>query len=77
MFGTTPFELDLWQHNANIARMHEVERYSDEHMAVLEHYVQSLAALGQKASRWWRATRRGAGNPATAWPTAPTCMNTT
>ncbi len=44
----SPFELDLWQHNANIARMHEVERYSDEHMTVLENYVKSLAELGQK-----------------------------
>ena len=43
-----PFELDLWQHSANIARMYQVERYGDEHFAILEEYVASLAALGQK-----------------------------
>ena len=42
------FELDLWQHNANIARMYEVERYSDEHFEILEPYIASLAELGQK-----------------------------
>ncbi len=44
----SPFELDLWQHNATLARMHEVERYSDRHFALLEEYVRSLAELGQK-----------------------------
>lgn len=43
-----PFVLDLWQHSGNIARMHEVERYGDEHFALLEGYVASLAKLGQK-----------------------------
>lgn len=44
----SPFELDLWQHNAVMARMHEVERYSDRHFVLLEEYVRSLAELGQK-----------------------------
>lgn len=43
------FYLDLWQHNANIARKHDVPLWSDAHFAVLEKYVASLAALGQKA----------------------------
>ncbi|MEG2021242.1 MAG: DUF4091 domain-containing protein, partial [Oscillospiraceae bacterium] len=43
------FHLDLWQHNCNIARKHEVAPYSDEHFAILHEYVKSLAALGQKA----------------------------
>lgn len=43
------FHLDLWQHNSNIARKHETPLYGDEHFAVLEKYVRSLAALGQKA----------------------------
>lgn len=44
----SPFELDLWQHNSTLARMYEVERYSDRHFAILEEYVRSLAELGQK-----------------------------
>ena len=43
------FYLDLWQHNSNIARKHDVPLWSDAHFAVMEKYVQSLAALGQKA----------------------------
>jgi len=43
------FYLDLWQHLSNIARKHEVKLWSDEHFAVLEPYVKSLAELGQKA----------------------------
>ncbi len=43
------FHLDLWQHNSNIARKHDVMLYSDEHFAVIESYVKSLAAVGQKA----------------------------
>lgn len=42
------FYLDLWQHLSNIARKHETVLWSDEHFAVLEQYVRSLAALGQK-----------------------------
>jgi hypothetical protein len=43
------FHLDLWQHSSNIARKHEVLLWSDEHFQVLERYVESLGALGQKA----------------------------
>lgn len=43
------FCLDLWQHSANIARYHEVGLFSDEHFALLENYVKSLAELGQRA----------------------------
>jgi len=47
--GEYSFHLDLWQHLSNIARKHEVYLWSDEHFAVIEEYVKSLAALGQKA----------------------------
>jgi hypothetical protein len=43
------FYLDLWQHCSNIARKHEVKLWSDEHFTILDGYVESLAALGQKA----------------------------
>lgn len=43
------FYLDLWQHNSNIARKHDVPLWSDAHFAVLEKYVATLAALGQKS----------------------------
>ncbi|SDS03101.1 protein of unknown function [Paenibacillaceae bacterium GAS479] len=43
------FQLELWQHNANIARKHEVTLWSDEHFAILENYVASLGGLGQKS----------------------------
>ena len=43
------FYLDLWQHNSNIARKHDTPLYSDAHFAVLENYIKSLGALGQKA----------------------------
>lgn len=43
------FHLDLWQHLSNIARHHDVSMWSDEHFAVVEKYVESLASLGQKA----------------------------
>ena len=42
------FHLDLWQHPSNIARKHETPLWSDAHFAVLERYVESLGALGQK-----------------------------
>lgn len=44
----TRFELDLWQHNSNIARKYEVVRFSDEHFFIIEEYIKSLALLGQK-----------------------------
>lgn len=40
------FILDLWQHPCNIARKHDVRLWSDEHFAVLEEYIKSLADLG-------------------------------
>ena len=43
------FHLDLWQHNSNIARKHDVALWSDEHFSVVQKYVDSLAALGQKS----------------------------
>lgn len=43
------FYLDLWQHPCNIARHADVRLFSDEHFAVLEQYLRSLSALGQRA----------------------------
>ncbi len=43
------FYLDLWQHNGNIARKHDVPLWSDAHFAVIEKYVKTLADLGQKS----------------------------
>ncbi len=43
------FHLDLWQHNSNIARKHEVPLWSEEHFVVIERYIKTLADLGQKA----------------------------
>ncbi len=43
------FYLDLWQHNANIARKHDVPLWSDDHLAIIDRYMESLVALGQKA----------------------------
>ncbi|MBE6883268.1 MAG: DUF4091 domain-containing protein [Ruminococcaceae bacterium] len=42
------FHLDLWQHNSNIARKHDVPLWSDAHFQIIEKYAASLAALGQK-----------------------------
>lgn len=44
----SPFFLDLWQHNCNIARKYGVEPFSDEHLEILDRYLASMAALGQK-----------------------------
>lgn len=42
------FFLDLWQHNCNVARKYGVEPFSDEHFDILDRYLASMAALGQK-----------------------------
>lgn len=43
------FYLDLWQHASAVARWHQVRLWSDEHFELLDNYLTSLAALGQKA----------------------------
>ncbi len=43
------FYLDLWQHNSNIARKHDVPLWSNEHFRVIENYVRTLSELGQKS----------------------------
>ncbi|MFT4025007.1 MAG: DUF4091 domain-containing protein, partial [Flavihumibacter sp.] len=43
------FELDLWQHPAAIARVQNLELWSDEHFRAMKPYYQMLAAAGQKA----------------------------
>lgn len=42
------FHLDLWQNPDAIARVHNVEKWSDEHMKVMKPYMQHLADAGQK-----------------------------
>ena len=42
------FWLDLWQHHTAIARQHRVRLWSDDHFALLDRYLASLAQLGQK-----------------------------
>lgn len=42
------FDLDLWQHPAAIARVHNVPLWSEQHFAVMKPYYQELAAAGQK-----------------------------
>ncbi|MBO7193847.1 MAG: DUF4091 domain-containing protein [Bacteroidaceae bacterium] len=43
------FHLDLWQNPYAIARVHNVELWSDEHFNVLRPYMLKLASAGQKA----------------------------
>lgn len=43
------FFLDLWQHSSNVARQYGLPLWSDDHFAVLEKVVASLAKLGQKS----------------------------
>lgn len=42
------YDLDLWQHPAAIARVHQVELWSDAHFAHMKNYYQMLADAGQK-----------------------------
>ena len=43
------FYLDLWQHNANIARKTDVPLWSDAHFEVMRKYLRTLGALGNKS----------------------------
>ena len=43
------FHLDLWQNPYAIARVHDVELWSNEHFDVLRPYMLKLASAGQKA----------------------------
>lgn len=47
--SASPFVLDLWQHNANLARTYEVPLWSDAHFAVMAQFLRALAALGQSS----------------------------
>lgn len=42
------YDLDLWQHPAAIARVHQVKLWSDAHFALMKDYYQMLANAGQK-----------------------------
>ncbi len=43
-----PFHLDLWQNPFAIARYHEVELWTQEHIELLKPYLSMLAEAGQK-----------------------------
>lgn len=43
------YQLDLWQHPAAIARVHNTKLWSDEHFKAMKPYYQMLAGAGQKA----------------------------
>lgn len=43
------FHLDLWQNPYAVARVHNVELWSEEHFAALRPYMLKLATAGQKA----------------------------
>lgn len=42
------FHLDLWQHPQSIARVHQVQPWSEAHFAAMRPYMQMLAEAGQK-----------------------------
>ena len=42
------YDLDLWQYAAPIARIHDVELWSDEHFKLMRPYFVTLANAGQK-----------------------------
>ena len=42
------FILNLWQHTTSIARTYEVDRFGDDHFALLERFIAPLARLGQR-----------------------------
>jgi len=42
------YDLDLWQHPAAIARVHQVKLWSEEHFALMKPYYEMLANAGQK-----------------------------
>jgi len=46
--GQWKYDLDLWQHPASIARVHNVPLWSDAHFAAMKKYYTMLANAGQK-----------------------------
>jgi hypothetical protein len=46
--GKWTFDLDLWQHPAAIARVHDVPLWSDKHFELMKSYYTLLAGAGQK-----------------------------
>lgn len=46
--GQWSFDLDLWQHPAAIARVHDVPLWSDQHFELMKPYYTLLAGAGQK-----------------------------
>lgn len=42
------FYMDLWQHPCNWARTYELPYYGEEHMNLIDRYMETLSKLGQK-----------------------------
>ncbi len=42
------YDLDLWQHPASVARVHQVPLWSNEHFSLMKNYYKMLANAGQK-----------------------------
>lgn len=42
------FYMDLWQHPCNWARTYELPYYGEEHMELIDRYMENLSKLGQK-----------------------------
>lgn len=45
---TSSFYTDLWQHPCNWARAYDLSYYEEEHMKLIDCYMESLSELGQK-----------------------------
>ncbi len=60
--------LDIWQHPHAIARWHDVEPWSSEHMALMRPYMQRLADAGQKVISCSLIDEAWNGQTFDAWP---------
>ncbi|MDO4754256.1 MAG: cobalamin-dependent protein [Bacillota bacterium] len=46
--STSEFYMDLWQHPCNWARAYGVPYYGEEHMQIIDRYLEGMSKLGQK-----------------------------
>ncbi len=60
--------LDLWQHPHAVARWHDVEPWSHEHLSLLRPYMQRLADAGQKVISCSLIDEAWNGQTYDAWP---------
>ncbi|MGO1469364.1 MULTISPECIES: DUF4091 domain-containing protein [Bacillota] len=42
------FFMDLWQHPCNWARIYDVPYYGDEHMEIIDNYMEGMSKIGQR-----------------------------